>query len=331
MYLHHEKGKLQWNPVPIKRGIQQSDGLNPLRLYMALNPLSHTFNSKEYRFLTKGASVAQYKLIHLWYVDDVKLYASTDYQMTYLQRMMERFSDDIRMFFGLDKCRRQAEGCIPILTYSFGLVKWTNIGLADVERVTRQVLTKYRVCYPKEILKKIYLPRKEGGRILIDIQLLCKKQIANLQQYFAGQDTALHIAMRKSDNNCTPLDLSHERAIIEVPSHTEKKNMPRHYKRKNNDKGESGKWRAENLKQAMSVLKAAMQFGQIGLPKEEVKNVVSDYIVKNKIQTPFQENRPGDDWWYGFKKRFKLCLKKPERVEGPRARQADDPFIIADL
>lgn len=80
----------------------------------------------------------------------------------------------------------------------------------------------------------------------------------------------------------------------------------------------------------VKMLKIMNKWG-IGLSKEEVKNVVSDYIVKNKIQTPFKENRPGDDWWYGFKKRHNLSLKKPEPVEGARARQADDPCIIEDF
>lgn len=95
----------------------------------------------------------------------------------------------------------------------------------------------------------------------------------------------------------------------------------------------------ENKKTALSenqeahlvkMLKIMNKWG-IGLSKEEVKNVVADYVGKNSIQTPFKNNRPGDDWWQGFKTRHRLSLKKPERVEGARARQADDPFIMNDF
>lgn len=49
---------------------------------------------------------------------------------------------------------------------------------------------------------------------------------------------------------------------------------------------------------------------RIGLPKEEVKNVVAEYIVKNKIKTSFKENRQGDDCWYGLKKTLQLILEE---------------------
>ncbi|KAF2891475.1 hypothetical protein ILUMI_14698 [Ignelater luminosus] len=35
--------------------------------------------------------------------------------------------------------------------------------------------------------------------------------------------------------------------------------------------------------------------------------------------------------WYDFKQRYRLSLKKPERVEGARARKAHDPFTIEDF
>ncbi|KAJ8927801.1 hypothetical protein NQ314_019682 [Rhamnusium bicolor] len=65
-----------------------------------------------------------------------------------------------------------------------------------------------------------------------------------------------------------------------------------------------------------------------GLTKVEVLDVIKNFVTARGIQTPFKHNRPGNNWWYGFKKRHKLYLKKTERLEGSRARQAGDPFII---
>ena len=68
-----------------------------------------------------------------------------------------------------------------------------------------------------------------------------------------------------------------------------------------------------------------------GLRRDEVKNLVEEYVTKNGIDTRFAKNRPGDDWWTGFKQRHNLTLRKPERMEGSRSRQASDPFIIMDF
>lgn len=284
LYLYHSGGSIQSRPVPIKRGIFQGDSLSPLWFCLALNPLSALLNNTRYGFLIKGTDAAQYKLTHLLYVDDIKLYGATETQIASLLRLTEGFSNDIRMSFGLDKCRTLSiEGgrviqrgfelvgggnvsgmdrdeaykylglqqtrrvqhkdirrrvtdvylqrvsdilgtrlngrnlfkalntfAIPVLTYTFGVVKWTRTELESVERATRRLLTKNRVHHPRSALERITLPRCEGGRGLIDIGRLCEKQIRGLQVYFARQNTALHQAVKKSDNKYTPLDLLHD-------------------------------------------------------------------------------------------------------------------------
>lgn len=64
-----------------------------------------------------------------------------------------------------------------------------------------------------------------------------------------------------------------------------------------------------------------------GLSRGEVLQIVGQYVTRNKIKTPFNDNIPGEDWFLNFKKRHRLSLKKPEAVEYAR-RKALDPFII---
>lgn len=64
-----------------------------------------------------------------------------------------------------------------------------------------------------------------------------------------------------------------------------------------------------------------------GLTKKNVLQLVHKYIVENKIQNPFKDNYPGQDWWRGFKNRQKLSIKKPQMVELGR-KKAQDPFVI---
>ena len=48
----------------------------------------------------------QTKINHLFYVDDLKLYGTSDNQLTGLINTVKNVSDDIKMEFGLDKCAK---------------------------------------------------------------------------------------------------------------------------------------------------------------------------------------------------------------------------------
>ncbi|KAL0841160.1 hypothetical protein ABMA28_014906 [Loxostege sticticalis] len=91
---------------------------------------------------------------------------------------------------------------IPILTYSFGVIKWTNSELQALEIKTRTILTQHRYHHPKSAVERITLPRKEGGRGLIEISHLHKKQILNLKEFFNEKQA--------NNKNFTPLNLSNE-------------------------------------------------------------------------------------------------------------------------
>lgn len=65
--------------------------------------------------------------------------------------------------------------------------------------------------------------------------------------------------------------------------------------------------------------------------REELLDIVKDYVTVNNIKTPFTNNRPGEDWYLSFmKRRGNLSLKRPEQLQQRRA-EAADPFIIDDF
>lgn len=68
-----------------------------------------------------------------------------------------------------------------------------------------------------------------------------------------------------------------------------------------------------------------------GLTKIAVLNIVQEFVQKNQIKSSFKDGRPGKDWFKSFCSRNNLSLKKPELLEGSRARQSNDPFIIYDF
>ena len=61
------------NPTSIKNGIFQGDSLSPLIFCLALAPLSNLLNNTG-----MGYSVYNERVNHLFYMDDLKLYAKND-------------------------------------------------------------------------------------------------------------------------------------------------------------------------------------------------------------------------------------------------------------
>ena len=98
--LVHMEGVLETGPIRIKRGIFQGDSLSPLLFTMSLNPLSQELQNTGYGYQLDE----QTKINHLFYVDDLKLYGTSDKQLTGLINTVKNVSDDIKMEFGLDKC-----------------------------------------------------------------------------------------------------------------------------------------------------------------------------------------------------------------------------------
>ena len=102
MTLVHKEGILETGPIGIKRGIFQGDSLSPLLFTMSLNPLSQELQKTGYGYQLDE----QTKINHLFYVDDLKLYGTSDNQLTVLINTVKNISDDIKMEFGLDKCAK---------------------------------------------------------------------------------------------------------------------------------------------------------------------------------------------------------------------------------
>jgi hypothetical protein len=83
-----------------------------------------------------------------------------------------------------------------------------------------------------------------------------------------------------------------------------------------------------DVEQSMANSLKVMEKWGMGLTKQQFLDEVQKHVSMNKISTRFTNNRPGEDWWFGFKKRNNISLKKPERLENLRAVQQADPFII---
>ncbi|KAL1461989.1 hypothetical protein WDU94_013846 [Cyamophila willieti] len=93
--------------VTIKNGIFQGDSFSALWFCIALNPLSSILkrSKKKKKGYTIKTTNVQVNFDHLFYVDDLKLFASNKEDLNHNLQLRKTFSDDINMTFGLDKCK----------------------------------------------------------------------------------------------------------------------------------------------------------------------------------------------------------------------------------
>lgn len=89
--------------IKVRRGIFQGDSLSALWFCIALNPLSTILNETQKGFNIRNNKRALHQVTHLMYMD-IKLYAPSREKMQQLIQLVQTFSEDICMKFGLEKC-----------------------------------------------------------------------------------------------------------------------------------------------------------------------------------------------------------------------------------
>ncbi|KAI5692620.1 hypothetical protein M8J77_008093 [Diaphorina citri] len=268
---------------------------------MAINALSYLLNRSGMGFVIKTPDGTEETLNHLLYIDDLKLYAKNKDQLASLMNTVLKFTTDIKMEFGLDKCahisiehgkvidtetlelmlndvsiqnldenqyykylgikqylninhsqiKRELTNqyksrlkkilntglkskhlfmaintyCVPILTYSFGLIKWSETDVKALDIETRVSLTKNNTHHPKSSKERLYIPRKNGGRGLVNIASQWKTQTTKLREYFQQVKNRSNKIknMCRADNKYTPLQLNQEYSDIRTTDETKER------------------------------------------------------------------------------------------------------------
>ena len=62
---------------------------------------------------------------------------------------------------------------LPVVTYSYGIIKWTDTALKSLDRLTKRLLTKFLCLHSKSSIIRLYRTQK-GGRGLVNIHKLCR-------------------------------------------------------------------------------------------------------------------------------------------------------------
>jgi hypothetical protein len=93
------------------------------------------------------------------------------------------------------KNKMQAIGTftVPVLRYSFGIINWHQEEIRKVDRTTRKMLTIHRQHHPRADIDRLYFPRKEVGRGVMQVEGTYRAETRNLVEY---------VERRLTDTNC---------------------------------------------------------------------------------------------------------------------------------
>jgi hypothetical protein len=90
---------------------------------------------------------------------------------------------------------------IPVVTYGFGIIKWSITDIRRIDGKIRKLLTSFRMHHPKSDVDRIYIPRKIGGRGLIQLEHSFKTSLVGLEEYLKTTDDAYLKAVLVHENS----------------------------------------------------------------------------------------------------------------------------------
>ena len=131
---------------------------------------------------------------------------------------------------------------IPLVTFSLNIVNWTPSYIKKMDTKIRKLMTCNRMHHPKADVDRSYIPRNEGGRGMIQLELSLKTTTIGMQKYLETtkdwmlqlvhnheQRKKLHSIMKESTKFAAELNI--ETAVgTELPCMLQARNLKRRAK-----------------------------------------------------------------------------------------------------
>ena len=73
--------------------------------------------------------------------------------------------------------------CIPLLSYGFGIVEWTKAEISQFDVMLRKALTAANSHHPRAAIERLYLPRRMGGRGIVNIESLYQRRVVMMSHH----------------------------------------------------------------------------------------------------------------------------------------------------
>jgi len=101
------------------------------------------------------------------------------------EKLKKEYLRRLRLVLGTElsaKNKIEAIGslAVPVLRYRFGIVNWDQEELQKLDRKRRKLLTIHGQHHPKADVDRLYVPREQGGRGLIQLEAVHTVEITKL-------------------------------------------------------------------------------------------------------------------------------------------------------
>jgi hypothetical protein len=90
---------------------------------------------------------------------------------------------------------------VPVLRYSFRIINWHQEEIQKLYRKTRKMLTIHGQHHPRVDIDRLYVPRKEGGRGLMQVEGAYVAETVNLVEYVESKEDPLIQIVRTHQHN----------------------------------------------------------------------------------------------------------------------------------
>jgi len=112
---------------------------------------------------------------------------------------------------------------VPVLRYSFEIVNWHQGEVQKLDRKTRKLLTIHGQHRPKADVDRLYVPRKQGGRGLMQLEAAHAVEITKLVGYVDRKEDLLIQVVKTHQHNTDSAVLQTARSLkTEVQKETRK-------------------------------------------------------------------------------------------------------------
>jgi hypothetical protein len=130
---------------------------------------------------------------------------------------------------------------IPVLRYSFAIINWHQEEIQKLDRKTRKILTIHGQHHPKADTDRFYVPSKDGGRGLMQIEGVYITEVIKLKEYVEHTDDTLMQIVRTHQHN-TSSTLFHTATNLQKSLQSDRKQIKTTIARKLKER-----WEAKRL------------------------------------------------------------------------------------
>ena len=108
-------------------------------------------------------------------------------------KVREEYPRRVRLILRTELNRRKkieavSSLAVPVVQYSFGITDWKISELKQIDTKTRKLLNMHKMLHPEANVERLYIPRKDGGRGLIEVETAFKISTIGLDHYLKNED-----------------------------------------------------------------------------------------------------------------------------------------------